>query len=379
MHDASVGTQRNIHARLLQILLARCSHLDHGAGLPAPDALRLAGDADRPASDAHLHKVGAGIGQEAESVTVHDVARAHLYRIAVLAADPVERIRLPLRKPFGRVDAQNIGAGTDQFRNTLLVIARIDARAHDVALLLVQKLHRIRLVRVVVLAKHEILKPPAVVENRQRVELVVPQDVVGRREGHALARDDQLVERRHKLRHLRVQRHAADPVVATRHQTDHFAFGRPVVGDRRRRVTRPLFERQDVGERLIGADVRVRSYEARFVAFDFRHHRGFVFDALRAVDKGRAAFARKRYAEAVAGDRLHDRRDEGNVEAERRLFADAEFCDRRLQADVVRRAVFVGIRGYQQVLAKRSGRLFVIQCHGVPPCSDNRLLPIVAL
>ena len=88
VHDAAVGADGNVDARLFEVLVARLRHFDDGRGLAAADALLLTRDADGAAADADLDEVRAGVGQEAEALGVHHVARAHLHVVAVVFADP---------------------------------------------------------------------------------------------------------------------------------------------------------------------------------------------------------------------------------------------------------------------------------------------------
>ncbi len=100
VHDAAVGADGDVDARLLEVLVAGLRHLDGGRGLAAADALLLARDADGAAADADLDEVGARVGQEAEALGVHHVARAHLHGVAVMLANPFQRELLPVGVAF---------------------------------------------------------------------------------------------------------------------------------------------------------------------------------------------------------------------------------------------------------------------------------------
>ena len=176
--DAAVGADRNVHARLLKVRVARLAHVDQRRRLTAADALRFTRDADGPAADADLDKVRALLRKEAETVRVDHVARADLHRVAVAFAYPRERSCLPFRKALGRVDADNVRARLNERRDAGLVVARVDARADDVALVIIQELVFVFLMGIIVLAEHDVAKLPHVVYDRQRVQLVIPDDVV---------------------------------------------------------------------------------------------------------------------------------------------------------------------------------------------------------
>ena len=134
IHDAAVGADGNVHAGLAEVLVAGTRHLDGGRSLAAADALGLAGDADGAAADADLDEVGARVGEEAEALGVHHVARADLHRVAVVLAHPLDGHLLPVGIALGAVDAQHVGTGLHERRDALGVVAGVDARAHHIAL-----------------------------------------------------------------------------------------------------------------------------------------------------------------------------------------------------------------------------------------------------
>ncbi len=172
------GADWDVDAGLLVVLVAGLGDLNDRRSLTASDALRLAGDADGAAADADLDEVCAGLGQEQEALAVNDVACADLHLVAVVLTDPGNGAGLPLAVALGAVDAQDIGTGLDEQRHALGIVAGVDARADDVALVLVQQLVDVLLVGVIVLAEHHILQVAFLIDERQGVDLVVPDDVV---------------------------------------------------------------------------------------------------------------------------------------------------------------------------------------------------------
>ncbi len=87
--------------------------------------------------------------------------------------------RLPLGEAFRRVDTQNICASFNQSRNALCEITRVDASANDVTLVSVEQFVRVGLVLLVVLAEYHVHKVVVVVNYGQRIQFVVPNNVVG--------------------------------------------------------------------------------------------------------------------------------------------------------------------------------------------------------
>ena len=182
---------------------------------------------------------------------------------------------------------------------------------------------------------------------------MLPDDVVGFLQGRAVGRGDHLLARRHELAHLGLGVHAAHAVVAARDDADQAAVGRAVLGDGDGGVTGLLTQRQNVGQRRIGADVRIALDEARLVALDAGDHRGLILDRLRAIEERHAALLRQRDGQPVAGHGLHHGRDHRHVERERRLLTRAETRQRGAQGDIVRDAFARGVAGHEQVLVER--------------------------
>ena len=82
----------------------------------------------------------------------------------------------------------------------------------------------------VVLAENKITESSVVVDDRQRVELVVPDDIVGLLQGGAFLCPDQLIIGRHELAHGSGQFHPADAVVPAGHNADELAVSGSVFG-----------------------------------------------------------------------------------------------------------------------------------------------------
>ena len=99
--DAAVRADRDIHAGLLVVLVARRRDLDDGACLSASYSLLLTGNTDRASADTDLDKVRARFGEEEEAVAVNDVSGTDLDAVTVLCADEVDRLLLPAGISFG--------------------------------------------------------------------------------------------------------------------------------------------------------------------------------------------------------------------------------------------------------------------------------------
>ena len=256
VHDAAVGADGDIHAGLAEVFVARGAHLNERGGLAAADTLRFARDADGASADADFDKVRAALGEKAEAVAVDDVARADLDGIAIVRAHVVDDLLLPDGVSLGRVDAQHIRASLHKRGDALGVVAGVDARADEVALLVVLKREGVLLVLGVVLAEDEVEQVVVFIHDGQRVELVLPDDVVSLLERGRRRSGDELFARSHELAHLQISAHAAHAVVAARHDAEELAVGRCVLGDGDGREAVFLLEGQHVGQRVLACQVR---------------------------------------------------------------------------------------------------------------------------
>ena len=219
--------------------------------------------------------------------------------------------------------------------------------------------------RVVVLAEHHVQEPVVGVHHGQRVQLVFPNEVVGFLERGVGRRHDELLARRHEVRHLVVHGHAGHAVVAPGHDAQQLAVGRAVVGHRHGGVPMLLLQGHHVGQRHVGRKVGVAGHEPGLVVLHTRDHGRLLLDGLRAVDERQAAFGRQGDGHAVVGHRLHDGGNHGNVQRNGRLFAAAVLDQRRLQTHVLRDAAARRIPRNQQVLVEGTGRFVEIVGHGL--------------
>ena len=368
--DAAVRADGHIDAGFLVILIAGLGHLDDSGSLTAADALGLAGDADGAAADADLHEVCASLGEEAETLGVHDVACAHLDGITVVLTDPADGAALPLRVALGGVDAEDIHTSLHQCGHALGVVAGVDAGADHIALVLIQQLVGILLVGVVILAEDDILQVALGVHQRQGVDLVVPDDVVAVVQRGVLRSSDQLLDGGHEGGDGGVVGGVVDAVIAGSHDAQQLAVGGAVGGDGDGGVAGAGLQLQHIMQGGSGGQIGVGDDVACLEALDAADHSSLVLDALGAVDEGDAALTGQRDGQLIAGDRLHDSADHGDVHFQRAgLLALAVLDQRGLEAD--RRGDVLGRRvaRHQQVLAKGTGGFFVKISHVQTPFS----------
>ena len=212
------------------------------------------------------------------------------------------------------------------------------------------------------------------IHNGQRVELVLPDDVVCFLERSGGGRGDELFARRHEFAHLQVRSHAAHAVVAARHYAEEPAVGGSVLGDGDGRIAVALLEREHVGERVVRREVRSRRHKARLVVLHAAHHLGLALDGLGAEDERKAALLGKGDAQRVVRHRLHDGRGHRDIQADGALLLPPAVAhEGRFERDVVRNAVLGRVAGDKQIFAERVRRFGIVVSHGSAPLFFDHL------
>ena len=363
VNDTAVGADRYVNAGLLKVLVTSLGDLNHGSSLSATDTLGLTGDTNRTATDTDLDEVSAGLSQEAEALAVNDVAGTNLNGIAIFFADEGNGALLPLGKALAGVDTQYVDTCLNQRGNALGVVTGIDTCTDYVALLRIQQLVGVALMLIVVLTEYERNQMTLSVHDGERVELVIPDDVVGVLQSRALGCGDQLVEGSHEGLDLLIHFHAADAVVAAGDDTQQLTGSGAVIGNGDGGMTVFLLERDNVCQGLIGTDIGVGYDKAGLVFFDTANHLSLLLDRLRAVNEGNTALLGKGNRHLVIGNGLHDCGNQRDIHRDRRLLALLEFDQRSLQGDVRGNVLSTGITGNQQILRKGMGGCVKIVSH----------------
>ena len=272
-----------------------------------------------------------------------------------MLAHPLDRHLLPIGIALGRVDAQHVGARLDQRGNALGVVTGVDAGAHDVALVGIEHLIGVRLMGIVVLAEHHVGERVVFVHERQRVQLVIPDDIVSNLKRSVRRRHDQLLARGHELGNLLVAAHAGKAVIALGDHAEQLTVRRTVIGDGHGGVVGGLLQRDDLIERHVGGKVGVGLDEPGLVILHALDHGGFLLDGLVAVDEGKAALGGKGHGHVVVGDGGHDSGHHRDVQRKRALlFALAILDERRFQADRRRNARSRRVTRHQKILVERA-------------------------
>ena len=329
MYYSAVRADRHVNAGLRKIFVTCGSDLYKRGRLTSAYSLLLTGDADRTAADTDLYKVRTSLGKEAEAVAIDNVAGSYLDAVTVSLAYKVKRLLLPAGVALGCVDAENIHAGVNKRGNALCIVTGIYTRADHKALLPVKQLLRIFLMLGVVLAEDKIAEPVLIVNDGERVQLIVPDYIICLFERGVRRRGDKACAGRHELRHLEIGGHTGYAVVSSGNDTEQVAVVRTVVGDGDSTVTVAFDKREHISQRIIGGKVGVAYNKACLVALYARYHGSLILNALRTVDKGHSSLTCERYCHPVIGYRLHHSRHKRYVEIYIGLFTAAVLYERR--------------------------------------------------
>ena len=262
VNNAAVRADRDVDSGAAVIFVARPADVDQRRRLPAANAFRFSGDADRAAADSHLDKVGARLRQEKEALPIDDVARADLDLGPIFLMDIVESNLLPLGIAFRGIDAERVNPRVQERRNPLGVVAGIDPGADAITFVGINELIPVLLVLGVVLAKNHVPQPPVFVDQRQHIELALPNDVIGLRQGCIGVGVDELIEGGHKFGHRRIKGHTAHTVVPAGDDAHEPPRRHPVLGDRHRRMPRLFFEGEHLSQRRRRQDIGIAGNEA---------------------------------------------------------------------------------------------------------------------
>ena len=322
--NAAVRAHGNVDTGLLVVLVTGTADVDQRGGLTTADALGLAGNADGATADTDLDEVGTAVGQKAEALGVDDITGTDLDVLAVVGADPLDGALLPLAEALGRVDAQDIGAGLDEQRHALGIVAGVDTGADHVALVVIEQLVGIGLVAVVVLAEDDAHKMIVVVDDGQSVELVVPDDVVGNLEADVLVAHDELLTRGHELGDLLLVVIAAGAIVTAGDDAQELTLGSAVVGDRHGGVAGLLLKLDDLLHGHVGGQRGIGLNKAGLVILDGLDHSGLGLGGLGTVNEGQATLGSERDTHVDARDGLHDGGNHGDVQGDCRLLTALE-------------------------------------------------------
>ena len=193
---------------------------------------------------------------------------------------------LPLGKALGGIDAEDVHARRYKCRHAFGIIACIDARTDNIALVVVRQLEIVFLIIRIVFAEHHIAKTLIFIYEREHIELMIPNEIVRmcQRRGICI-RPNEFFERRHKCSDFRIERHARYAIIAARHNSDKFPVGRTVLGYCHRRMPCLCEQIEHAAERRLRTDIRITADKPGFIIFYTGNHRRFLCDTLRSINE----------------------------------------------------------------------------------------------
>ncbi len=166
---------------------------------------------------------------------------------------------------------------------------------------------------IVVFAEYETIETAISVEDWKGIDFVIPDDVIGFREGDAIFCFDQFFKRGHEILYFFALVHAAYTVVSGRNDTYQFAIGGAVFCDSHSGVAGLSFEGQNVSQCIFWGKVGVRRYETCFLCFHSGNHGCFFFRSLRTIDERNTTISCQFYCQFFTGDCLHNCRYHRNI------------------------------------------------------------------
>ena len=203
--------------------------------------------------------------------------------------DPFEGDLLPFGEAFGGVDAEYVSACFEEQRYAFFIVSGVDTSAYYETFLGIEHFIRVFLMGIIVLAEYEAIQTAVLVEYRQGVDLVVPNDVVCFGKGDAVFSFDELVNRGHEVLDLFRSVHAADSVVTAGYDADHLAGRGAVFGDGDGGMTCLCLEGEDVSKSVFRRKVGVARNKSCFLSFNSGNHGCFIFRGLGSIDERNAA------------------------------------------------------------------------------------------
>ena len=267
--------------------------------------------ADRSGTDAHLHAVRACVDQRLGRFAGRDVARDHL-ELAREARDARNHLDHAARVPVRGVDDEHVDAGGDQRLCTLRRV-RPDAHSGADAQTTLRILRRLRELDALldVLDGDQAADASCRVDDRQLLDAVAVQQLLGLRERRADRSGDEIA-RRHQRRHrLRVV--LLEAQVAVREDADELV----VVGDRHAGDVVALHQRDRIRHERVGRQRHGLDDHPGLGALHLVDLGDLRCDRHVALDDPDPTFARERDRHARLGDGVHRRRDDGNLEHDR--------------------------------------------------------------
>ena len=146
--------------------------------LTTTDAFLFSRDTDRTTANTDLDEIGTRLDQVQESITIDNIAAAHLHRVAIRLFDKPQRVLLPLCESIGGINTEHVCTGFQKGGHPLPIVPRVDASPGHQPLLFIDQLVGVFLAVLIVLPKDQVAQVPILVHDRKCVQFVIPYKIV---------------------------------------------------------------------------------------------------------------------------------------------------------------------------------------------------------
>ena len=174
---------------------------------------------------------------------------------------------------------------------------------------------------------------------------MIPDNLVGLAQCQSHFTHNQLLKRSHEVFDLFIQRVSGDTIVTAGYQSQKMSVWRTVIRYSDSRVTGLAQQAEYVFQRMFRRQIRITGHKTGFKFLHFPHHFRLTGDGLRTEDKRESSVTRQLDGQFGTGNRLHDCRNERDVQFDCCLCACRMFHQRSAQRDIGGYTLFGGKTG----------------------------------
>ena len=147
------------------------------------------------------------------------------------------------------------------------------------------------LVGIIILAEYECLQMLVLINDRQLVQLVLPNHIVCLAQRAALITIDQLFKRCHEIRYSCRWIHTGGTIISACDNTEQLSLRCTVFGNRHGRMSCFFLQIQYILQRSIRTDIGITVYKACLCRLYTANHGSLILNRLRTVDEGNASLS----------------------------------------------------------------------------------------
>ena len=147
------------------------------------------------------------------------------------------------------------------------------------------------LVGIIILAEYECLQMLVFIDDRQLVQLVLPDHIVCFTQRASLVAVNQLFKRRHEIRYFGGWIHTGGTVISACDNTEQLSLRCTVFRNRHSRMSGFILQIQYILQRSIRTDIGITVYKACLCRLYTANHGSLILNCLRTVDEGNASLS----------------------------------------------------------------------------------------